>query len=308
MMSQSSEEAPPVSALPSRWRARYVRWSSWMPANHGMLLPAARTTSSREGLSPHEMLGAGRREAEHYGAEILHDRAVGARRRDGGFEVDLASSGTLRSRRLVLATGLIDELPDVPGVWKFWGERVLHCAYCHGWEVRGQRIGVLGTSPLSVHQALLFRQLSDDVTLFVHTMPDPGQEAWEQLAALDIRVVSGVVQRLRGEDVLKAVVLADGHEHPVDTVTVAPRFIARAELYEQLGGTLTDHPLGAFIATEAMGRTAISGVWAAGNVCDLGAMVSAAAGAGVATAAAVNADLVAEDVGAAVRSRTRARV
>ena len=145
----------------------------------------AHNVLAREGVSPLELLAAGRGEAEHYGAEICHDRAVAARRRDDVFELDLASGGTVRARRLLLATGLIDELPDVPGVREFWGTSVLHCPYCHGWEVRGQRIGVLGTSPFSVHQTLLFRQLSADVTLFSHTMPDPGEEAWDQLAALE---------------------------------------------------------------------------------------------------------------------------
>jgi thioredoxin reductase (NADPH) len=268
----------------------------------------AHNVLAREGVAPHELLAAGRREAEHYGAEIRHDRAVGARRRDDGFEVELAGGGTVRSRRLLLTTGLVDELPDVPGVWEHWGKSVLHCAYCHGWEVRGQRIGVLGTNPFSVHQALLFRQLSDDVTLFVHTMPDPGQEAWEQLDVLGIRVVSGLVERVRGDgDVLEAVVLADEREVPVDALTVSPRFTARADLYEQLGGTLTDHPLGTFVETDLMGQTAVPGVWAAGNVSDLKAMVSVATGAGVATAAAINADLVLEDVDAAVRHRQGAR-
>jgi thioredoxin reductase len=164
------------------------------------------------------------------------------------------------------------------------------------------------STPLSVHHALLCRQLSADVTLFAHTMPDPGEEAWEQLAALDVRVVSGVVQRLRGEDGVRAVVLEDGQELLVDAVTVAPRFVARADLYEQLGGTLTDHPHGAFIGTEPMGRTEIPGVWAAGNASDLSAMVAVAAGAGVMAGAAINADLVAEDAAAAVRARQAAAV
>ncbi|MGH2585105.1 MAG: NAD(P)/FAD-dependent oxidoreductase [Dehalococcoidia bacterium] len=286
--------------------ARSLRSVVVVDAGHPRNAPATgmHNVLARDGVSPLELLAAGQREAEHYGADIRHDRAVAARRTDDGFEVDLASGGTVKARRLLLATGLIDELPDVPGVREFWGKSVLHCAYCHGWEVRGQRIGVLGTSTLSVHQALLFRQLSDDVTLFLHQMPDPGDEAWDQLAALDIQVVSGGVDRLRGEnDVLRAVVLNDGHEFLVDALTVAPRFIARADLYEQLGGALTEHPLGAFIATGPMGRTEIPGVWAAGNVSDLGAMVAAATGAGVAAAAAINADLVAEDAGAAVRAR-----
>ncbi|WIG17572.1 NAD(P)/FAD-dependent oxidoreductase [Kocuria rosea] len=260
----------------------------------------------REGIPPLELLAAGRREAEQYGAEILRDRAVTARAEEEGFTVGLAGGGVLRARRLLLATGLVDELPDVPGVAELWGRSVLHCPYCHGWEVRGRRIGVLGAGPMSIHQTLLFRQLSEDVTFFPHRMPDPGPEAWEQLSALGIRVVEGPVQRLRTDgDVLRAVVLADGQEVPVDALVVAPRFAARAELYEQLGGTLTDHPAGTLIATGPMGSTDVPGVWAAGNAGDLSAMVSAAAGAGVGAAAAINADLVAEEAAAAVRARAQ---
>jgi thioredoxin reductase (NADPH) len=272
----------------------------------------AHNVLGREGISPLELYAAGRIEAEHYGAGFRRGRAVTARRLENGgadgFEVELDDGAPVRARRLLLATGLVDELPEVPGVREFWGKSVLHCPYCHGWEVRGRRIAVLGTSPLSVHQTLLFRRLSDDVTLLRHTMADPGEEAWEQLSALGVPVVDGVVARLRGEDeVLQSVVLEDGRELPVDAVTVAPRFIARGELYVQLGGTLTDHPMGTYVATGPMGRTEVPGVWAAGNVSDLAAMVATANGAGVAAAAAINADLVAEDARAAVEARARPR-
>lgn len=264
----------------------------------------AHNVLAREGIPPLELLAAGRQEARHYGAQVRQDRALAARRIDGGFEVDLDAGGTIRARRLLLATGLVDELPEIPGVRRFWGTSVLHCPYCHGWEVRGQRIGVLGAGPMSIHQALLFRQLSEHVTLVRHTMPDPGEAAWEQLAALDIPVVDSAAEKLRSIDgVLRAVVLDDGREIPVDAVAVAPRFAARTKLYEQLGGTATEHPLGAFIATDAMGRTGIPGVSAAGNTSDLAAMVSVATGAGVVAAAALNADLVTEDADAAVRTR-----
>ncbi|GAA4069776.1 NAD(P)/FAD-dependent oxidoreductase [Actinomadura miaoliensis] len=264
----------------------------------------AHNVLGHDGIPPLELLAAGRREAAHYGAQMRHDRAVATRRHDGGFEVELAGGETVWARRLLLATGLIDQLPDVPGLRELWGKSVLHCPYCHGWEVRGQRVGVLGTSPRSVHQALMFRQLSEEVTLFAHRMPDPSDEAWAQLAALSIQVVDGTVDRLRIEDgALRAVVLEDGHEFGVDAVAVAPRFVARSDLYEQLGGTPTDQPAGAFIATDPMGRTEIPGVWAAGNSTDLGAMVAAATGAGVVAAAAINADLVAEDAATAVWAR-----
>lgn len=171
--------------------------------------------------------------------------------------------------------------------------------------MRGQRIGVLATSPLSVHQALLFRQLSQDVTLFPHTVESLDDAAWDQLAALDVPVVTGLVSRLRTQDgELCAVVLESNQEFPVDAVTVAPRFMARGDLYEQLGGALTDHPMGGcFIETDPMGRTAVAGVWAAGNTRDLSAMVSAASADGVRAGAGVNADLIAEDAAAAVRAR-----
>jgi thioredoxin reductase len=267
----------------------------------------AHNVLGREGVPPHELLAAGRREAAAYGAQVHPGRVVTARRRAEGFELALADGGTVHARRLLLATGLVDELPDVPGVREFWGRSVLHCPYCHGWEVRGQRIGVLGTSELSIHQTLLFRQLSDDVTLFLHTMPEPDEQAWEQLAALDVQVVRGTVRELRDTDNrLQAVVLDDGHTFAVDAVTVAPRFVAQADLYEQLGGTVTDHPHGRFLETDPTGRTPIPGVWAAGNVSNLAAMVSVAAGAGVMAGAALNADLVAEDAATAVRSRALA--
>jgi thioredoxin reductase len=262
---------------------------------------------AREGVPPLELLATGREEAQRYGAHLRRTRALAARRVDGGFDVELADGGTVRARRLLLATGLVDELPEIPGIRRFWGTSVLHCPYCHGWEVRGQRIGVLGAGPASIHQALLFRRLSEHVTLVRHSMPDPGEAAWEQLAAVGIRVVDAAAERLRGTDrVLQALVLEDGQEIPLDALVVAPRFTARTELYEQLGGTPAEHPLGTCVATDAVGRTDLPGVWAAGNTADPAAMVSVAAGSGVVAAAAINADLLAEDTDAAVRARSAA--
>ncbi|MCL3859419.1 NAD(P)/FAD-dependent oxidoreductase [Actinotalea sp. K2] len=264
----------------------------------------AHNVLGREGVAPLELLATGRAEARHYGAEIRADGAVAARHLDTGFEVDLAGGDTLRVRRLILATGLVDELPAIPGVRELWGRSVLHCPYCHGWEVRGTRIGVVGTSPMSVHQTLLFRQLSDQVTLFLHTMPDPDDEAWAQLAALDVQVVTGEVSELRAQDgELRSVALADGQVVDVDSVVVAPRFHARGDLYAQLGGTLVDHPFGEMVPADPSGRTEVTGVWAAGNAHDLAATVAGAAAAGVVAGGAVNADLVTADAQAAVRSR-----
>jgi thioredoxin reductase len=262
---------------------------------------AAHNLLGREGVSPAELVAAGREEAASYGATLRSDRVRGARRAASGFELDLESGETVRCRRLLLTTGLVDELPDIPGVQELWGGSVLHCAYCHGWEVRGQRIGVLATGPLSVHQALVFRQLSDRVTFFLHDHQGPDDEERRQFAALGIEVVEGRVSHLRTQSgVLHGVVLVDGQEHVVDAVTVSPRLVARSSLFEQLGGEVTEHVAGSYVATGPMGRTGLPGVFAAGNLADLGAMLSAATGSGVTAATAINGELVAEDAAAAV--------
>jgi thioredoxin reductase (NADPH) len=258
----------------------------------------------REGIAPLELLATGRREAESYGAEIRAGRVVAVRRDECGFELDLADGSSLRARRLLLATGLVDELPDVPGVRELWGRDVLHCPFCHGWEVRGKRIGVLGTGRMTAHQALMFRQLSDEVTVFLHSGPEPEPEALEQLDAVGARVIRGQVERLDVvDDRLAGVVLADGRSVPVDAVTVAPRFVSRSDLWSQLGGTLTENPMGAFIESGLGGRTDIPGVFVAGNAGDLSAMVGASAAQGVFAGAAINGDLITEDAQAAVRAR-----
>ncbi|MBD5785861.1 NAD(P)/FAD-dependent oxidoreductase [Cellulosimicrobium terreum] len=271
----------------------------------------------REGIAPRDLLAAGRHEAESYGAEVRPGRVSRVRREGDGFVLDVeplapgASPAqgptTVRARRVLLAAGLVDELPDVPGVRELWGHDVIHCPYCHGYEVRGRRIGILGTGPAAVHQVLLFRQLSDDVTLFLHTAPEPDDATWEQLAALGVRVVEGTVARLDADGPdggLRAVVLADGTSFPVDAVAVAPRFVARGELFEQLGGTLEEHPMGGrFVPADPRGATALPGVWAAGNTSDLSAMVGASAAAGVMAGATINAELVAQDAARAVEHR-----
>ncbi|MFJ4427576.1 NAD(P)/FAD-dependent oxidoreductase [Streptomyces bobili] len=270
-------------------------------AAHGLL--------SRDGISPLELLRVGREEVVGYGGQVVSDRAVSARRVEGGFVVEAGSGRSFRARRLLVTTGLVDELPDVPGLRERWGRDVLHCPYCHGWEVRDTPIGVLGGSPASVHQALLFRQWSPQVTLFLHTGEDVTEEQWERLAARGIAVVDGEVTGLAVvEDRLAGVRLASGRQVPVEALAVAPRFVARSELLTGLGLGSVEHPVGvgAYVASDSGGLTEVAGVWVAGNVTDLMGGVAAAQAAGVQAAAAINADLVDADAEAAVALRRAA--
>ncbi|WP_326797660.1 NAD(P)/FAD-dependent oxidoreductase [Streptomyces sp. NBC_01808] len=278
---------------------------------HGLL--------GREGMPPGELLARGRAEVRGYGGHVVPGEVTGVAREpadgardDGagegedGFVLTLADGRTVRARRLLVTTGLVDELPAVPGVRERWGRDVLHCPYCHGWEVRDQAIGVLATGPMALHQALLFRQLSADVTYFAHTTEPPAGEDAEQLDALGVRVVTGEVAGLEvAADRLTGVRLADGTVVPRQALAVAPRMVARSGLLTALGLTPVAHPsgMGEHIPADATGRTDVPGVWVAGNVTDMTAQVHAASSAGAMAGAQINADLAAEDARRAVAAR-----
>ncbi|QTI70377.1 NAD(P)/FAD-dependent oxidoreductase [Gordonia polyisoprenivorans] len=271
----------------------------------------------REGIAPIELLRAGRAEAIGYGAIIREGTVTAVARAEpradnafevhgtGGFEVHSTGGPAVVARRLLIATGLVDELPDVAGLTELWGRDVLHCPFCHGYEVRGRRVGVLGTGPMAMHQAMLFSQLTSHITLIDHGMPPLTPEQRLQAEVRGIEIIGGPVTRVDADadNRLRAVLFDDGRELELDALVVAPRMRARAEIYTSLGGTLEDNPMGSIIPADRTGRTPVDGVWAAGNSVDLAAMVGASAAAGVQCGAMINADLIEEDTRRAIGSR-----
>jgi thioredoxin reductase len=273
-----------------RARRRVVVVDAGAPRN----APAAHMQGflSRDGTAPADLLATARAEVRHYGVEIVEDRVVDA---TAGFDLQLAGGRTVTARRVLLATGAADELPDVDGARERWGRDLLHCPYCHGWEVRDQAIGVLG----SVEHAQLLRQWSDDVVLFTHVATvTPGERA--ALDARGIAVVDGAVARLAvADDRLRAVELADGRSVPRDALFIRPALHAHADgPAAALGCELRADGL---VRVDGDGRTSVPGVWAAGNAANPRAQVITAAGEGSAVAIAINAELVTDDVDAAVR-------
>lgn len=266
----------------------------------------------RDGVPPADLLAAGRDEVTRYGGEIVSGSVADVSRDSGEFRVALSDGRQVRARRLLVATGLVDELPDLPGLAGRWGRDVLHCPYCHGWEVRDRRIGVLATGPLAVHQALLWRQWSPQVTLLLHQGAAPAGEEAAQLAARGITVVDGPVAGLEVTgDALAGVRLAAGQVVALDALVVSTRMSARSGVLRSLGlepvaVEMGGHVVGAQIPADPTGATAVPGVWVAGNVADLRAQVITAAAAGVHAGAAINADLVAEDTRVAVEAHRAA--
>ena len=267
----------------------------------------------REGVPPRELLAIGREEVSQYGVRVLEARVAGVRAQDGddlAFTVTTDDGREHSARRVLVATGLVDVLPEVPGLAERWGRDVLHCPYCHGWEVRGQRVAVLATGPMATHQALLFRQLTDQVTVVVaDPAAHPGEDDLERLAARGIAVLSDPpLEVLSTDAALSGLRLASGEVLACDAVVVSPRFEACADFLAPLG--LTAEPfeaggvlLGTAVPADPTGATAVPGVWVAGNVADPTAQVIAAAAAGLRAGAMINADLVEEETRAAVAAR-----
>ncbi|MFE7853073.1 NAD(P)/FAD-dependent oxidoreductase [Streptomyces sp. NPDC057403] len=253
---------------------------------------------TRDGMPPAEFLAAGREEIARYGVDLVRDRAVDVA---PGFAVSLASGRTVRGRRLVVATGLKDEPPAVPGVAERFGRDVLHCPYCHGWEVRDRAFGVLATTPMSVHQALMVSQWSRDVTFFLHTVEEREltDDDLRRLAAAGVKVVPGEVAELVVEDDrLTGVRLADGTTYAREVVFVAPRAVPRTDLLQRLGAELRETPFGAYPVVDETGLTTVPGVWAAGNAMGFAEQVVNAAAGGYRAGATINGELLMSDLDA----------
>lgn len=285
----------------SRARRRVVVVDSGAPRN----APAAHMQGflSRDGMPPAELLATGRAEVTSYGGEIVSatvERLLATGGTDApAFEARLSDGTSLLGRRVLVTTGLRDELPDIPGLRERWARDVLHCPYCHGYEVRDRALGVVWNGPSTPTYAQIVRQWSDDVVL----MAPPAALTHAQRTELLARAIGVVESPVTGvvvtDDRLTGVTLADGATLPREVLFVPPRFVPRSDLLVRLRCDLDDD---GWVVTGANGATSVAGVRVAGNVSNPRAQVITAAGEGSAAAIAINADLVEEDVRLAVRN------
>lgn len=263
---------------------------------------------SRDGMPPSELLAIGRQEVEGYGGVVIQGEVVAVDADTGSagerFTLTLAGGSQLTARRVLVTTGLRDELPEIDGVAERWGKDVLHCPYCHGYEVRDQPLGVIATGPLSVHQGLLIRQWSADLIFFANGMEVADADR-ENMEARGTQIVPGRVRRLViADDRLTGVELEDGTIIARTALFVTAQFVAADSLLAHMGAEIQSNEFASWVIADRMGLTTVPGVWAAGNVADPMAQVINAAAAGGLAAAAINMDLVNEDVRDAVTATT----
>ena len=261
---------------------------------------------TRDGTDPGELLAMGRDEVAGYGGQLIRARATTASGQIGDFTIGLDDDQTVRTTRVIVATGLTDVLPDVPGLADHWGAAVLHCPYCHGHEVRDREILVLSTSAEAVHQALLFSQLSPHVTVLTHTGPDLSEDDHRALRARGVRIEEGVADSVRNDgDGVSGVLLTDGRVLSARAIVVRPKMVAHSPVLDALGLTAVTTDAGdRSYPTGMAGETDVPGVWVAGNTTDLMAQVISAAAAGLMTGSRLNAEMIQHDVATTLANTT----
>jgi thioredoxin reductase len=276
-----------------------------LDAGEGRNAPAAAVHNflTRDGTPPAELRRVARTELAAYPAVELRHAAVADVVRtagDGAFRVAQAGGGTVEGRRLLLATGVVDELPDVPGLAPLWGRSALHCPYCHGFEVSGRRVAVLGAGPGHVRLALHLLHFTADVALVTGAAPLAAEQR-DLLDAHGVAVHCEPVARLAGEGGrLERICFEGGEPLARDAVFVGGVPRERSGLPEKLGCALLPDRL---TEVDEFGRTSVAGVYAAGDMAHRAtvpmpvAAVVAAAAAGTVAGAALDQDLLSEEYG-----------
>ncbi|MAP63508.1 MAG: SAM-dependent methyltransferase [Microbacterium sp.] len=263
----------------------------------------------REGTPPAELRAIGRDEVRSYGGEVLTGRVLDVRREDDRLRVALTGGSSLLARRVLVATGITDELPDIPGLRERWGREVIHCPFCHGWEVRDRRVVQIATTPMGLHPTPLVRHLTDRLTVVVHDATGIDPDALRTLEASGVPVVDAAVRRIAdtatdtATDTALGIELEDGTRLVADAILVGSRFHARVGMLAGVGLSATPHPsgLGETLTVDATGATAVPGVFAAGNVVDPSMQVLPSAANGSMVGAHIAFSLAHEDLAAGAR-------
>lgn len=245
-----------------------------------------------DGSAPGDMLATARAQVLAYPtASLVSGEARTAAPHGDGFAVTLASGEQLTADRLVLAFGLQDDLPPLPGLAERWGNSVIICPYCHGFEFSGQRLGVLAMTPMSAHQAMLVAEWGP-VTYFSSGF-EPDAATRDELVHRGVSVEATPVVALRGEaPALSAVDLADGRQVPLDALFIGPQSRLNSDIADQLGCAFDEAPFGRIIRTDALKQTTVPGVFAAGDIARPMHSVTFAAADGVMAGTALHRSLV----------------
>nr|WP_176025080.1 NAD(P)/FAD-dependent oxidoreductase [Brucella pseudintermedia] len=260
-------------------RNRFARTS------HGFL--------GQDGVPPSVIISTARRQLATYATvEVREGEVVDAAITEMGFRVSLADGREERAKRLILAIGVRDILPDLAGVEERWGVSVLHCPYCHGYELNQRPLGVLARDQMAFHQAMLVQDWGT-TTLFTQGLFSPTSEQVVALSSRGVKVEHTPIVGLVGNaPTLDGVRLADGRTIELSALFTLPQTVPASDLAERLGCLFEDGPTGPIISTDERRQTSVPGVFAAGDAASPMPQATLAAAAGVIAAGSAHQSII----------------
>lgn len=281
----------------ARARRRVLLVDAGLPRNrfaktsHGFL--------GQDGRTPKQIVDDGRRQLAVYPTvSFAEGQALAARRLEPGFALTLADGREHSAQHLILSTGIQDILPSLPGLQERWGHSVVHCPYCHGYELRDLPLGVLGVHANSLHQALLIPDWGP-TTYFSQSLFEPDETQAAQLAARGVKIERTPVVELLGQaPELDGVRLADGRVLPIRGLFTATQTRVASPLAEQLGCAFDEGPTGQFIRVDELKQTSVPGVFAAGDAATAMGNATLASAAGMMAGVSAHRSLVMAAAGA----------
>jgi len=262
------------------------------PANR--FTPFSHNFITHDGRSPSEIASLARRQVEKYSSVQLMDGLAASVQKVGDmFLVTLKSREEYASRKVIFATGIVDLIPDIPGFLECWGKSVLHCPYCHGYEVRSARTGIIGNGDYAFEFGALISNWTNDLTIYTNGEASLSQEQASRLHAHKIGIVEDKIAALtHDEGSIKEIIFKDGHSVSIGAVYSSPKFIQHCDIPVQLGCELTNE---GYIQVDASQRTSIPGVYACGDNVTRMRTVANAVSMGTTAGMAVNKELIMED-------------
>lgn len=255
-------------------------------ASHGFL--------TRDGTPPSEMLRIAHEQLERYPSiKIKQATALHIEKVTGGFEIVSSDDSSLQTRMILLATGLHDELPPLPGIERLWGKSVFHCPYCDGYEVKGKAVAVYGADEASLHQVMMLRNLTENLILCTGGAWKPSEPQREKLTRFGIPVVEQRIAAIESSgDQIQSIRFVDGTSIDCDALFIRPKTTHRSSFAYDLGCKVNEQHI---VQVDIRGRTTVEGVYAAGDLSSPMRSVAIAVAQGAAAGYGINADLIERD-------------
>lgn len=253
--------------------------------------PHSHNFLTQDGKTPKEIASLAKKQVKEYEAvSFFHGKAINGEKTENGFKIYTENGETFSSKKIIIATGITDEIPNVKGFAECWGISLIHCPYCHGYEYKGRKTGIIANGDKAVHIASLVKNLTEDVTIITRGEASFTDEQKEKLAKNNIQIIESEISELKHQKgMIESVIFSDGKDVNFEAVYAALPFHQHSEIPEQLGCEFTDF---GHIKTDQFQKTNIPGVFVCGDNSSMMRSVSSAVMTGNVAGAMVNMELV----------------